>query len=234
MTTGPDPALEKPDRLPYSEACERNRDPILAVLERLFADRTAVLEVGSGTGQHAVHFAGRLPHLDWQTSDVGYNLPGIRLWIDAAGLSNLPAPLALDVNEDGWPDRAFDAVFSANTAHIMSWPEVERMFARLARVLRIGGLLCLYGPFNYAGRFTSASNAAFDEGLRSRDPRMGIRDFEAIEALARRLGFEFVEDNSLPANNRLLVWRLAAADAAGASSRADEGDAIAPGTGGST
>ncbi len=204
---------------PYSEASERNRAPILAVLERWLGDCREVLEIGSGTGQHAVHFAARLPHLAWQPSDLPENLPGIRLWIDAAGLANLRAPLALDVNGGKWPEARYDAVFSANTAHIMSWPEVERMVARTAAALRPGSLFCLYGPFNYAGRFTSESNARFDASLRSRDPRMGIRDFEATDALARREGFVLMEDNAMPANNRLLVWRRAGGEERSATDR---------------
>jgi SAM-dependent methyltransferase len=195
---------------PFSEASERNRVPILAVLVRWLGESRNVLEIGSGTGQHAAYFAAHLPHLAWQPSDVADNLPGIRLWIDEARLPNLQAPLALDVNTGAWPEARYDAVFSANTAHIMSWPEVERMVARAAAALRPGGLFCLYGPFNYAGGFTSESNARFDASLRARDPRMGVRDFEATDALARREGLELVEDNAMPANNRLLVWRRAA------------------------
>ncbi|MCL4799721.1 MAG: DUF938 domain-containing protein [Burkholderiales bacterium] len=193
---------------PFSEASERNRAPIRSVLERVLADCRAVLEIGSGTGQHAVYFAADLPHLEWQPSDVAENLPGIERWRADAGLANVRPPLALDVNLDPWPAARYDAVFSANTAHIMAWPEVERMVARAAAALRPGGRFCLYGPFNYAGDFTSASNARFDASLCARDPRMGIRDFEAVDAAARAAGFVLLEDNAMPANNRLLVWRL--------------------------
>src|SRR5512139_1298808 len=147
---------------PYSEACERNREPILAVLERVFADRRRVLEVGSGTGQHAVAFAAAMPELVWQPSDVPAHLDGIRAWAEEAALANLRDPIALDVNVDPWPVAAFDAAFSANTAHIMSAPEVERLFARAAQALERGGVLALYGPFNYGGRYTSQSNERFD------------------------------------------------------------------------
>lgn len=196
---------------PFSQACENNRAPILAVLARVFATRRRVLEIGSGTGQHAVYFAADLPHLAWQPSDVAENLPGIRRWIAEAGLANVRAPLALDVNDDPWPQSRYDAVFSANTAHIMHWPEVERMLARAAHALRPGGLFLLYGPFNYGGRFTSESNAQFDASLRARDPGMGIRDFESVDAAARAQGLALAEDNAMPANNRLLVWRRAGA-----------------------
>lgn len=229
---------------PWSPACERNRDPILAVLRERFADRRRVLEIGSGTGQHAVHFAAALPHLIWQASDVAANLPGIRLWLDEAALPNTPAPLAFDVDE-ALPDvdealrdalassapapastsalpstptpapqagRAqlrvgFDAVFTANTLHIMSWPQVERLFAALPRLTGPGALLAVYGPFNYGGRFTSPSNAAFDAALRRDAPHRGIRDIEAVDALAQAAGFALLEDRPMPANNRCIVWQ---------------------------
>ena len=190
---------------PWSEACERNRDPILAVLREHFADRRRVIEIGSGTGQHAVHFARHLPHLTWQASDVEENLPGIRLWFDEAALPNLPPPIALDVNGP-WPDERFDAAFTANTLHIMSWDEVRRLFAGLDRVLANDAVLAIYGPFNYGGKYTSASNAAFDASLKRRAPHMGIRDFEAVDELARNIGFSLVRDHPMPANNRTLVW----------------------------
>lgn len=194
-----------PDK-PFSAACERNRAPILAALRLHFADRRHVLEIGSGTGQHAVHFAAALPHLVWQTSDRAEWLPGVRLWLAEAGLPNTPPPLELDVRGP-WPSERFDAIFSANTLHIMGWPEVEALFAGLPAVLADDARLTIYGPFNYGGRFTSPSNAAFDAGLRADDPKRGIRDFEAVDALARGIGFELVEDLAMPANNRCLSWR---------------------------
>ena len=144
---------------PFSPACERNREPLLAVLRRRFADRTEVLEIGSGTGQHAVHFAAALPHLVWQTSDVAGHLPGIRQWLADAGLPNTPPPQTFDVN-GAWPAGRFDAVFSANTLHIMAWHEVVLLFDGLPKVMRPGALLTVYGPFNEGGQFSSASNAA--------------------------------------------------------------------------
>jgi cyclopropane fatty-acyl-phospholipid synthase-like methyltransferase len=194
------------DAKPFAPACERNRDPILAVLRRQFADRRRVLEIGSGTGQHAVYFAAALPWLTWQCSDVAENLPGIRLWLEDAGLPNTPPPLALDVHGT-WPACSPDAVFSANTLHIMGWGEVEAFFAGIGRVLGDDGTLVVYGPFNYGGDYTSASNREFDAWLRARDPRSGIRDFEAVDALAQRIGLQRVEDAAMPANNRCLVWR---------------------------
>jgi SAM-dependent methyltransferase len=202
--------LSTPPIKPFSAACERNREPILAVLRDAFRDARDVLEIGSGTGQHAVHFAMHLPHLRWQSSDREENLPGVRAWLDEAALPNTPAPLTLDVAEGSWPSpKSFDAVFSANTLHIMSWPEVEAMFAGIARVLCRDGVLAIYGPFNIDGRFTSDSNEAFDRALRAAVPHRGIRDAAEVDALARRHGLEFTTDHAMPANNRCRIWRAA-------------------------
>ena len=190
----------------YAPACERNREPILAVLRECFADRRDVLEVGSGTGQHAVHFAAAMPWLSWQCSDRAEHLPGIRLWLDEAGLPNTPAPIELDVS-GAWARRRFDAVFSANTLHIMGWPEVQQFFEGVDAVLATDGVLAVYGPFNYGGAYTSDSNREFDAWLKARDPRSGIRDFEAVDALAREIGLTLMDDVAMPANNRTLVWR---------------------------
>jgi SAM-dependent methyltransferase len=192
---------------PYSPASERNRDPILAILRDLFADRKKVLEIGSGTGQHAAYFGAHLPHLVWQTTDVPENHPGIRAWLQEADLPNVMPPLALDVSSSSWPDQTFDAVYTANTCHIMSWPEVEAMFAGIEGALEPDGILCIYGPFNYNGVFTSDSNARFDAALRAQAPHMGIRDVEAMDALAARYGLKLEADHPMPANNRLRVWR---------------------------
>ena len=192
---------------PWSEACERNRTPILEVLLGAFAGATQVLEIGSGTGQHAVFFAAALPHLVWQPSDVAANLQGIAAWRDESGLPNLRAPLALDVDAADWPVTASDGLFSANTLHIMSWASVRNFFAGAGRVLEPGGTLAVYGPFSYDGRHTAESNARFDAFLRACDPLSGIRDFAAVCELAREQGLAFVDDHALPANNRMLVWR---------------------------
>jgi SAM-dependent methyltransferase len=189
-----------------SDPAERNRAPILAVLKRVFADRSAVLEIGSGTGQHAAYFAPALPHLFWQPSDVAENLPSVRIWREEAQTPRLLEPIELDV--DGpFPDLKVDAVFSANTCHIMSWPQVEKLFAGVGRLLPAGGIFALYGPFNYGGRHTSPSNAEFDAWLRGRDPASGLRDAEAVAALASSRGMALVEDNAMPANNRMLIFR---------------------------
>ena len=195
---------------PYAPACDRNRDPILAVLRAHFADRRRVLEVGSGTGQHAVHFAAAMPWLTWQCSDVAAQLPGIRLWLDEAALPNTPPPLPLDVT-GAWPSQRFDAVFSANTLHIVGWPEVEAFFAGVGRVLGDDGVLIVYGPFNVGGDYTSASNRDFDAWLKARDPRSGLRDIETVHSLAAGMGLHAVDDVAMPANNRCLVWRRAKA-----------------------
>ncbi|MGQ0652020.1 MAG: DUF938 domain-containing protein [Betaproteobacteria bacterium] len=185
---------------PFSEACERNRVPILEILKRVFGDRKLVLEIGSGTGQHAAYFAPELPHLVWRASDVAENLPGIRQWVVE------PPPLELDVG-GAWPQVGADAAFSANTCHIMSWPQVERMFQGVAQLLPMGAPFCVYGPFSYGGRHTSASNARFDAMLRGRDPASGIRDAEEVILLGKKHGLTLEEDNPMPANNRLLVFR---------------------------
>ena len=192
---------------PHSEACERNREPILQVLRQWFTQPGSALEIGAGTGQHAVHFAAGLPHLQWQPTDCEQNLAGIGLWVSEAALPNLRAPLQLDVCDSEWPVQTVDYIFSANTAHIMSWAEVQAMFAGVARVLRTRGLFALYGPFNRDGRFTSDSNQAFDASLRARDPKMGLRDDKALQALAREHGLRFSGEHAMPANNRVLIWQ---------------------------
>jgi SAM-dependent methyltransferase len=191
---------------PHSDACERNRDPILKVLREWFIPPGTVLEIGSGTGQHAVHFARHLPQLQWTATDREENHPGIAAWITDEGTGNLKGPLALDVTHSIWPIEQADYVFSANTAHIMSWAMVEKMFEGVGRVLKVRGVFCLYGPFNRNGQFTSESNRAFDESLKARDQNMGIRDDQALIALGKRCGLVFAADYSMPAKNRILVW----------------------------
>ncbi|OZA31270.1 MAG: methylase [Hydrogenophilales bacterium 17-61-9] len=192
---------------PFSESCVQNRDPILTVLREVFADRSTVLEIGSGTGQHAVDFGAALPHLRWQTADVRPHHAGIQLWLNDAALPNVLPPIELDVNQQDWRGGRYDAVFSANTLHIMGWPEVGQFFEGVGSVLEAGGVLVIYGPFNYNGAFTSESNARFDAWLKSRDPVSGVRDFEAVDALARAQGLSLQRDIAMPANNRTLVWK---------------------------
>lgn len=192
---------------PFAESCVQNRAPILAVLREVFADRRRVLEIGSGTGQHAVYFGAELPHLVWQTADMPQQHPGIRQWLDAAALPNVLPPIALDVSQTAWRNGRYDAVFSANTLHIMGWPEVEGFFEGIGDVLEPGGVVAVYGPFNYNGAYTAESNARFDAWLKARDPASGVRDFEAVDALARAQGLVLQRDIAMPANNRTLVWR---------------------------
>ena len=197
--------------LPHSEACERNKHPILDVLRREFAGCRRVLEIGSGTGQHAVHFALALPKVVWQPTETAEALPGLRRRVFYEGPKNLHAPVELDVTVTPWDVRKVDGVFTANTLHIMHWPQVEALFAHLPAVVQPASVLAIYGPFRYGGRYTSDSNAEFDEYLRARDPRSGIRDFEQVDALAVSAGFTFVADHRMPANNQTLVWRAATA-----------------------
>ena len=191
---------------PFAPACERNREPILAVLRTAFAERRHVLEIGSGTGQHALHFAAAMPWLTWQCSDVVENLPGIRSWLDDAALANTPAPLVLDVQAGPWPTQRFDAAFSANTLHIMGWPAVQDFFRGLDATLAADATLVVYGPFNDDGAYTSDSNRDFDGWLKARDPRSAIRDAGAVDALAHAIGLRLVDDVAMPANNRCLIW----------------------------
>jgi len=191
---------------PHTPSTEKNREPILAVLREHFAGCREVLEIGSGTGQHAIFFAAAMPHLLWQTSDCPENLPGIAAWLAEAALPNTPAPFALDVFGD-WPERRYDAIFSANTLHIMPWEAVERLFARLPEVLADNAKVAIYGPFNYGGRFTSDSNAAFDRSLKEKAPHQGIRDFEKVNELAAQAGLTLIEDRAMPSNNRCLLWQ---------------------------
>ena len=191
---------------PHSPSCERNREPILEVLREQLADRHHVLEIGSGTGEHAVHFATALPELSWQSSDRRENLPGIRAWLDDARLPNTPVPLEFDVG-GSWPKGPFDAVFSANTLHIMSWNEVQQLFARLPAILASDAIVVIYGPFNYDGRYSSESNATFDQWLKDRGAHMAIRDAEAVDTLASSVGLQLIADIEMPANNRCRVWR---------------------------
>lgn len=192
---------------PDAPAARRNRDVILEVLAEELRDARSVLEIGSGTGQHAIHFGASLPDLQWQTSDRRQNHDGINAWIESSGLTNVKAPLELDVLQTTTVDRIYDAVYSANTAHIMSYPAVERMFALVGNTLQAGGRFCLYGPFNMNGQFTSESNEQFDRSLRSQDPQMGIRELTGLDQLGSDNEMEQVRRFAMPANNMLVVWQ---------------------------
>lgn len=192
---------------PFAESSVENRQPIFEVIEPLLKDSKTVLEIGSGTGQHAVYFSEDMPHLTWQCSDLVENHAGIKMWIEEAGLQNVLAPIELDTLNSHWPEQTFDAVFSANTVHIMHWNMVEGLFAGLAKVMHSGSKFLLYGPFNYNGNYTSDSNARFDLWLKDRDPGSGIRHFEKLNQLASNVGLKLVEDYEMPVNNRLLYWQ---------------------------
>ncbi|MDK8465367.1 DUF938 domain-containing protein [Marinobacter sp. SS13-12] len=196
-------ALDKP----FSQACENNKQPILDCIRETFTSPGTILEIGTGTGQHAVHFASALPHLVWQPSDrpgASHHCLG---WIRDSALANIRPPVELDVASGSWPADTIDGAYSANTAHIMAWEEVEAMFSGLAKRMNTGAPFCLYGPFSYGGTHTSDSNRQFDRHLRTQAPHMGIRDMDDLLKLSDRTGFRLESDNPLPANNRLLVWR---------------------------
>ena len=190
---------------PFSQACENNKYPILQAIRTVFCQPTTVWEIGSGTGQHACYFAEHLPHLEWQPTDKSENIPGICLWQEEAKLTNLKTPLTLDVTDEEWACKSIDALFTANTLHIMSWDEVQIFFDHLTEHLSPKAFICIYGPFNYNGAYTSDSNASFDQWLKSKNSSSGIRNFEDILSLSTFKGFSLLNDIAMPANNRLLV-----------------------------
>ena len=201
---------------PYSESCDQNREPIFKVIQALFANSKNILEIGSGTGQHAVYFAEKMPHLIWHTSDQLEYHEGIKTWLSEAALTNTRLPLALDVsNKNDWMavnnnNQKPDAIFSANAVHIMSWDNVVDFIKNAGELLPVKGLFVLYGPFNYNHAYTSESNARFDIWLKQQNPHSAIRDFEAVDKLANAAGLEFQNDVEMPANNRILCWKKVA------------------------
>lgn len=192
---------------PYAESCEQNKQVILEQLQRILPESGLVLEIGSGTGQHAVYFAEKLPHLIWQPSDIAEHIDGITAWLDDSTSKNIKSPMVIDVTQFPWPLTQADSVFTANTIHIMSHNEVEAMFLGIGQVLQRSGVFCAYGPFNYNGNYTSDSNAQFDVWLKQRDARSGIKNFEDLQRLAEKAGLAFLADIAMPVNNRILVWR---------------------------
>ncbi len=189
----------------HSPSCERNKEPILAVLKEILPASGLVLEIGSGTGQHAVYFATHLPQLAWQPTDLPANFPSIRAWAAEAG--NVREPLALDLLAERWPVTEAQAIVCINTIHIVAWAGVENLFAGASRILSPGGVLYAYGPYRYRDRPLEPSNEEFDRWLKARDPASGVRDFEALNALAERHGLTLAGDRAMPANNRSLWWR---------------------------
>ena len=194
---------------PFSQASENNKQPILNILSKVFSSTKHVLEIGSGTGQHAAFFGQSLPHLTWQTSDLPINHPGINQWLDETNATNVLKPIVIDLNAT-WPTLTsnvqVDGIYTANTLHIISWPLVVKFFEGIKRNLKAHGNVCIYGPFNYQGNFTSESNANFDLWLKDRDLNSGIRDIEAIMTLANSTNLTLIDDHAMPANNRLLVF----------------------------
>ena len=194
--------------LPYSDACERNRSPILQALANYLPGTGCILEIGSCSGQHVVFFAPAFPQLEWQPSDRLEYLQGLDARVSVEGISTILDPIELDVMRS-WPDRVYDAVYSANTAHIMSWSAVEAMFAGVGCHLAPGGVFCLYGPFVQGDGDTSPSNVVFDRNLRARDPSMGVRKLAELEKLAQGSQLGLIEKLCMPANNLMLVFRKA-------------------------
>ncbi len=202
---------------PFSESCEQNKDVILEVIKPLLTSCAHLLEIGSGTGQHALYFAKAMPHIQWHTSDRKEALSGIQMWLDDSGssdsgssdsgISNVHSPFALDVMQSNWPELQVDAIFMANTLHIMHWDEVQTLFKRAPLLLQDNGIMLVYGPFNYHGQYTSESNRQFDGWLKSRDPKSAIRDFTQVNELANQSGLQFQADYEMPANNRILFWQ---------------------------
>ena len=189
---------------PYSESCDQNKFPILSIISPIFSECSQVLEIGSGTGQHAVFFAENMPHITWRCSDCDPYIEGIQQWIEESHVSNVVTPITLDVSRSAWPKHPVDAVFTANTLHIMNNQDVVNYMIGVGHLLNTGGHLVIYGPFNYNGEFTSASNKSFEQWLKSRDPLSGIKNFEDIESLANENGFKLCRDYEMPANNRIL------------------------------
>ncbi|MAQ99254.1 MAG: methylase [Oceanospirillaceae bacterium] len=197
------------EELPVAEACLRNRRPILDVLGRYVPEDGFVLEVGSGTGQHGAYMTEHLPGVRWRPTEVRSRLADVRLWHQHTNNPRFLAPLELDVTQDIWPSRDADVVFSANVVHYISWREVECMFRGVQRILKPGGLLILYGPYNYDGQFTSEGNVELDKWLRERNPDSGIKDFEQVMLSARKYDLFLQADEEMPANNRTLVFKKA-------------------------
>lgn len=191
---------------PFAAAAEQNREDILPIIKKTFKHANCVLEIGSGTGQHAAYFAKHLPHLTWQASDVSSMLDGIQLWIDEANLPNLPKPISLDVNKE-WPKKKYDAAYAANIAHIMHWQDLETLFKGLSDTLSRGGIFCLYGPFNIDSDYTSESNQRFDHWLKQKDPESGLRDRGELNNIALKNGLHPDSCWDMPANNKILSWK---------------------------
>lgn len=191
---------------PFSQSCVENQEVILNAISSYLKKDTRVLEIGSGTGQHAVYFSSNFPRLCWQTSDLAEYLPGINAWIEEANLPNLTQAVELDVCAR-WPENKYNVIFSANTFHIMNQAQVQQCMLRCVNCMEPEACLIIYGPFNYNGSYTSTSNENFDHWLKSRDPESGIKHFEWVNQLAQDMNMQLVDDIEMPANNRILIWK---------------------------
>ena len=194
------------DRLPFSQACENNKEPILKVLKEYISDQESLLEIAGGTGQHGEFFEKSFPNLLWQTSDLPSAVADLNLRISETSLQNLPPALTLDVNDSNWNVKKYELLFTANSLHIMSEKSVENFFSKIPNILQQNALVFIYGPFKYGGKFTTKSNAEFNEWLKEKDLRSGVRDFEVISELAVSVGLSLVADVQMPSNNQLLVF----------------------------
>lgn len=192
---------------PYASSCEQNQQVILDSLKTLFIAPGNVLEIGSGTGQHAVFFTKFLSHLNWQPSDLEAEQPGMKLWFEDVDHNRIKPPLILDVDMENWQVEPMDYVFTANTTHIISSLQTEKLFKHVGATLKLGGLFVQYGPFNYNGQYTSPSNAQFDVWLKQRNPLSCIKHFEILLQLAKTESMKIIKDIEMPANNKLLVWQ---------------------------
>ncbi|MDG1732566.1 MAG: DUF938 domain-containing protein [Thalassotalea sp.] len=200
--------LNEHNLINFSPSCERNQEAIFERLLPYIPSSAAVLEIGSYSGQHAIHFCQNRPDLIWQASDQSQYISGLKQNFSMANLANIISPIEINVDvAEHWPKQKFDVIYSANTLHIMSWQQVKRMFDNMATCLKENTLVCIYGPFKYNSKYTSASNEEFQQWLQARDPLSGVRDFEAIALLAQKSGLQLVQDIKMPANNQLLIWQ---------------------------
>ena len=190
----------------FSEACNRNQAPILAVLKEVLPDTGRVLEIGSGTGQHAAYFSRSLPDLAWQPSDLAEALPSIEAWREESGAPNLNPPMVIDLLGNNDTPSRVDAIVCINTAHIVAWTGVECLFSIAANILEPKGVLYFYGPYRYPDHALEPSNVAFDRWLKEQNSVSGIRDYAAVESLAESNGFILGGDRSMPSNNRSIWW----------------------------
>lgn len=192
---------------PFSPACERNKDPILEVMKQFITtEDKRLLEIGSGTGQHAIYLAPHFPFMEWFPSDVAANIPGMQMWFDEAKINNIRPAFKIEIGKNELPKMKFDIVFTANTFHIMHWKECKSLIKMLGGRLREGSRVFIYGPFKYGGEFTSESNAEFDQSIKARDPLSGIRNFEDVNNGMAKNGFDLLNDFDMPANNQMLVF----------------------------